>query len=68
MLAVEIRVKGHIDRDWSESLASLDITHTADGASVLAGPVRDQAALDGLLAQLSSLGFRLVSLFSEDTD
>ncbi len=68
MLQVQIRVKGHIDRDWSDSLASLDITHTADGSSVLAGRVRDQAALNGLLAQLSGLGLRLVSLFSEDTD
>ncbi len=68
MLQVQIRVKGHIDRDWSDSLASLDITYTADGASVLAGLVRDQDALNGLLAQLSGLGLRLVSLFSEDSE
>jgi hypothetical protein len=68
MLRVGIRVKGHIDRDWLDALESLNIIHSADGASVLSGRLRDQAALDGLLAQLSSLGLRLVSLVGEDAD
>lgn len=68
MLQVQIRIKGHIDRDWSDSLASLDITHSADGASVLVGVVRDQAALYGLLSNLSSLGLGLVSFSCQDID
>jgi len=66
MLQVQIRIRGHIDRDWSDSLASLDITHSPDGVSVLAGSVRDQAALYGLLSQLSNLGLGLVSFSCED--
>ena len=66
MLQVQIRIRGHIDRDWSDSLASLDITHSPDGVSVLAGSVRDQAALYGLLSQLSNLGLGLVSFSCEE--
>jgi hypothetical protein len=65
MQQVEIRIKGHIDRDWADWLAGLKITHNADGSTVLKGPVRDQAALYGLLSQLSNLGLQLVSVSSE---
>lgn len=50
MQQVEIHVRGQIDRDWSDWLGGLKITHTADGSTVLSGPVRDQAALYGLLS------------------
>jgi hypothetical protein len=65
MQQVEIRIKGQIDRDWSGWLGGLKITHTADGSTVLSGPVRDQAALYGLLSQLSNLGLQLISVSSE---
>jgi hypothetical protein len=55
-------VKGHINRDWSDWLGELAIKHTDDGNSLLSGPVRDQAALYGLLFQLSSLGLQLISV------
>ncbi len=67
MLQVQIRIKGHIDRDWSDSLAHLDVTHSPDGTSVLSGVVRDQPALYGVLSQLCNLGIRLVSFSSEDS-
>ncbi len=67
MLQIEIRIKGHIDRDWSDSLALLDVTHSPDGTAILSGVVRDQAALYGVLSQLCNLGIGLVSFSSEDT-
>ncbi len=67
MLQIEIRIKGHIDRDWSDSLALLDVTHSPDGTAVLSGVVRDQAALYGVLFQLCNLGIRLVSFSSEES-
>ncbi len=66
MLQVRIRIKGHIDRNWSDSLARLDVTNSPDGTAVLSGVVRDQAALYGVLSQLCNLGIRLVSFSSED--
>jgi len=62
MQQVEIRVKGHLDRDWSDRLYGLPITHTPDGNTVLSGPLRDQAELRGILSHLADLGLELISV------
>jgi hypothetical protein len=62
MLEVEIRVKGQIDRGWSDWFSNLIITHTMQGDSALAGPVRDQAELRGILFRLADLGLDLISV------
>jgi hypothetical protein len=64
MQEVEIRVRGQIDRDWSDWFGGLTITYTEDGETVLTGSVRDQAALYGLLSRLSRLGLQLNSVTS----
>jgi hypothetical protein len=58
----QIRIKGHIDKSWSEWLGGLTITHEADGTTVLTGPITDQPALYGLLIRLRDLGLSLVSV------
>ena len=65
MQQVEIRVKGHINSDWANRLGGLDITHTPDGNTVLSGPLRDQAALQGLLSQLFRIGVQIISVSSD---
>jgi hypothetical protein len=65
MQRVEICFRGHIDRDWANRLYGLQITHTPDGNTVLSGPLRDQAALQGLLSQLSRIGIQLISVSSD---
>ena len=62
MQQVEIIIKGQLDRDWSDWFGGLAITHTMQDETVLAGPIRDQAALRGMLFQLTDLGLELVSL------
>ncbi len=64
MQKVEIRVKGQINQDWSDWCGGLTITHTGRGETVLTGPVRDQAALRGLLERLADLGLELISVAS----
>jgi hypothetical protein len=61
-MTFEIRVKGHLPQDWSEWLEGMRITHTPDGETVLAGPVRDQAALFGVLMKVRDLGLILVAV------
>lgn len=58
----EIRVRGLLDESWSEWLDGLTIEPRPQGETLLAGPVRDQAALHGLLGKIRDLGLLLVSV------
>ena len=60
-----VRVKGHLDRCWSEWFDGLVLTHHLDGTTVLAGAVVDQAALHGILAKIRDLGLTLISVTPE---
>jgi hypothetical protein len=61
MQQVEIRVRGQMDRGWSDWFGGLTVTHTPQGESILSGPVRDQAELRGMLCRLANLGLELIS-------
>jgi len=67
MRQVEIRVKGHIDRDWSDCFGGLNIKHTERGETILTGSVRDQSALLGVLNRLSGLGLQIISVSPQKT-
>jgi len=63
---IEVRIKGHVDTNWSDNLGGLTIAHTLAGDTILTGSVRDQPALIGLINRLSGLGLRLVSVASTE--
>jgi hypothetical protein len=58
----EIRVRGHLGREWSAWFGGLDITNVAHGEAVLAGPIPDQAALHGVLMRIRDLGLPLLAV------
>ncbi len=58
----QITVKEYLEESWSAWFDGLTITHDPDGTTILAGPVRDQTALHGLLAKLRDLGLTLVAV------
>ena len=58
----EIRIKGQIDKRWAAWFGGLTVTNTEEGETVLAGPVIDQTALHGLLAQVRDLNLPLLSV------
>ena len=58
----QIRVRGVLDADWSEWFDGLTVCPQQSGNTVLAGPVRDQSALHGLLAKIRDLGLPLLSI------
>ncbi len=61
-IAYEIRVKGHLAREWSEWFEGLAIRHDAKGETVLAGLLADQAALFGILVKVRDLGLVLLAV------
>jgi hypothetical protein len=57
-----LTVAEHLDEHWSTWFDGLTITHHSDGTSTLAGPVRDQSALYGLIDKARDLGLTLVAV------
>jgi len=63
-----IRVKGNLDRKWSDWFDGFTISAQADGTTLLTGPVVDQAALHGLFAKIRDLGLSLLSVKRVEDD
>src|SRR5690349_21809474 len=58
----QIGVQGYLDEQWTEWFDGLTITLEENGATLLTGPVVDQAALYGLLRKVRDLGLPLLSV------
>ncbi len=67
-MVYQIRLKGHLDPQWTDWFGGLTITLEEDGDTLLTGPVIDQAALHGLLRKVRDLGMPLVSVSPVDAD
>jgi hypothetical protein len=57
----ELVVRGEISDRFSWLFEDMRLER-ADGRTVITGPVRDQAHLHGLIAQIEELGLELVSV------
>ena len=58
----EIKIKGHLDRYWSDSFAGLKLTYLAGDETLLSGSLPDQGALHGLLERIRDLNLALISV------
>ncbi len=58
----QIRIKGHLGRQWTDWFGGLTITLEDNGETLLTGPVVDQAALHGVLKKVRDLGMPLLSV------
>lgn len=58
----ELVVRGRLTARQAEALAPLTPTTTVDGDTLLTGPVRDQAELNGILHRLAAHRLVLVAL------
>jgi hypothetical protein len=57
-----IQVEGRLDPSWSEWLDGMAIEPEGAQGTLIMGPVRDQAALFGLLLKLRDMGLNLISV------
>jgi hypothetical protein len=62
LIVYQIRVTGHLGREWSDWFDGLSITLQDNGETLLSGPVVDQAALHGLLRKVRDLGLPLLAV------
>ena len=58
----QIRIKGHLGREWEDWFEGLIITLEDNGETLLNGPVVDQAALYGVLRKVRDVGMPLLSV------
>ena len=60
-MVYQIRIKGHLGREWTNWFSGLTIT-LDNGETLLTGSVVDQAALHGVLKKVRDLGMPLLSV------
>jgi len=58
----QIRVGGHLDRQWADWFGDMTIAYEDDDETVLTGPLTDQAALFGILTRVRDLGLTLLAV------
>ncbi len=61
-LVYQIRIKGHLGRQWTDWFGGLTITLEDNGETLLTGPVVDQAALHGVLRKVRDVAMPLLSV------
>jgi hypothetical protein len=67
-IVYEIRIKGHLGRQWANWFDGLTIELEEDGDTLLTGAMVDQAALHGLLKKVRDLGMPLISVNRVEPD
>lgn len=58
----KIRVANALDQNWSTWFDGLEVAVQNNGDTLLTGPIRDQAALHGVLAKVRDMGLVLLSI------
>ncbi|HZC01612.1 MAG TPA: hypothetical protein VE844_09685 [Gammaproteobacteria bacterium] len=67
-LVYQIRLQGHLGRNWTHWFGDVTITLEEGGETLLTCPVADQAALYGLLRKVRDLSLPLISVTRAQTD
>ena len=61
-MVYQIRIGGHLGREWTDWFEGLTLTALDNGETLLTGPVADQAALYGLLRKVRDVGMPLLAV------
>jgi hypothetical protein len=63
---VQIKVKGHLDKEWEEVLHGMRFSYEDDN-TILTGSLQDDAQLHGILNTIRDLNLKLISVNPLDT-
>ena len=63
-----IRVQGRLGSRWAACFDGMTLVDLDDGTTLIEGPVADQAALHGLIRQVSDSGLSLISVQEVGSD
>lgn len=58
----EIKIKGRLEKRWSEWFEGLTFIYEGDGTTTLSGPLPDQAALHSILLKIRDMNLTLISV------
>ena len=64
----EIRIRGSIGPQWADWFDGMQIEPGLSGETVIRGPVKDQSALQGIIARIGDLNLALVSVNRMEED
>ena len=64
MKKIEIKIKGELDKKWTEWFENMNIQYY-EGNTVLSGSIIDQSALHGILNKIRDLNLELIFVNSE---
>jgi hypothetical protein len=67
-MVYQIRIQGHLGREWADWFGGLTLTALDNGETLLTGPVADQAALYGVLRKVRDVGLPLLSVMRVTPD
>ena len=57
-----IKLKGHLNNQWTDWFYHLAITHEDDGTTTLRGELPDQTVLHSVLDRIRDMNLRLISV------
>ncbi len=64
----EIKIKGRLEKRWTEWFEGLTFTHERDGITTLSGPLPDQAALHSILLKIRDMNLTLISVTQNESN
>ena len=56
----QIKVRGHLDKEWAEWIDEMNCVHEEDGTTTLTCALPDQTALHSILRKIRDLNLQLI--------
>ena len=66
-LNYELMIEGHLSQSRAHLFEGMRVILLPNGETLIAGPLKDQAALFGILIRIRDLGLILLSISSSDS-